>query len=125
MSAHVLVFYRFFFKGYGDHRDLHSFPTRRSSDLMKRAIFKRFSRKPKLLPWNIQGSGKSGIWGEVARRIVRHPAATLLTGVILFGGLAVAVFGYSPAGFGGNTAPPSGSDSAAGQALLTRHFPQA
>src|SRR3712207_6999650 len=22
----------FFFKGYGDHRDLHSFPTRRSSD---------------------------------------------------------------------------------------------
>src|SRR5260370_35743254 len=23
----------FFFKGYGDHRDLHSFPTRRSSDL--------------------------------------------------------------------------------------------
>jgi RND superfamily putative drug exporter len=92
---------------------------------MKRAIFKRFFRKPKLLPWNIQGSGKSGIWGEVARRIVRHPAATLLTGVILFGGLAVAVFGYSPAGFGGNTAPPSGSDSAAGQALLTRHFPQA
>src|ERR1019366_1991003 len=62
---------------------------------MKRAIFKRFFRKPKLLP-----------------------------GVILFGGLAVAVFGYSPAGFGGNTAPPSGSDSAAGQALLTRHFPQ-
>src|SRR3712207_8036852 len=24
---------RFFFKGSGDHRDLHSFPTRRSSDL--------------------------------------------------------------------------------------------
>src|SRR6266487_6909100 len=24
---------RFFFEGYGDHRDLHSFPTRRSSDL--------------------------------------------------------------------------------------------
>src|SRR5438445_2475532 len=23
----------FFFQGYGDHRDLHSFPTRRSSDL--------------------------------------------------------------------------------------------
>src|SRR5215203_374675 len=26
----------FFFKGYGDHRDLHSFPTRRSSDLTAR-----------------------------------------------------------------------------------------
>src|SRR3712207_9369798 len=27
----------FFFKGYGDHRDLPSFPTRRSSDLDRRA----------------------------------------------------------------------------------------
>src|SRR5690348_17935183 len=27
------VFVVFFFEGYGDHRDLHSFPTRRSSDL--------------------------------------------------------------------------------------------
>src|SRR5687767_15383012 len=26
----------FFFEGYGDHRDLHSFPTRRSSDLGRR-----------------------------------------------------------------------------------------
>src|SRR5438477_6160522 len=26
----------FFFQGYGDHRDLHSFPTRRSSDLRPR-----------------------------------------------------------------------------------------
>src|SRR5690349_25149607 len=25
--------YHFVFEGYGDHRDLHSFPTRRSSDL--------------------------------------------------------------------------------------------
>ena len=28
----------FFFKWYGDHRDLHSFPTRRSSDLKARLI---------------------------------------------------------------------------------------
>src|SRR5438034_11479454 len=28
-----LFFFRFFFYCYGDHRDLHSFPTRRSSDL--------------------------------------------------------------------------------------------
>src|SRR3712207_8529020 len=27
----------FFFLGYGDHRDLHSFPTRRSSDLVEHA----------------------------------------------------------------------------------------
>src|SRR5690242_21924701 len=29
-----MFIYIFFFKGYGDHRDLHSFPTRRSSDLV-------------------------------------------------------------------------------------------
>jgi RND superfamily putative drug exporter len=80
--------------------------------------------RPKILPWNIQGSGKPGVWGRVAGRIVRYPAPTLLAGVIFFGGLGVAVFGYTAAGFGGNTAPPAGTDSAAGQALLTRYFPQ-
>src|SRR5438034_2405036 len=29
----ILYSFLFFFQGYGDHRDLHSFPTRRSSDL--------------------------------------------------------------------------------------------
>src|SRR5699024_11420504 len=29
----IAYFRLFFFTGYGDHRDLHSFPTRRSSDL--------------------------------------------------------------------------------------------
>ncbi len=43
---------------------------------------------------------------------------------MLFGGLALAVVGYTAGGFGGNTAPPAGSDSAAGQALLTKYFPQ-
>jgi RND superfamily putative drug exporter len=60
----------------------------------------------------------------VAGRIVQHPVPTLVSGVVLFGGLAFAVFGYTAAGFGGNTAPPAGSDSAAGQALLRRYFPQ-
>jgi putative drug exporter of the RND superfamily len=90
----------------------------------KRSLFAAVFRRPKLLPWNIQGSGKAGMWGRVAGRIVRHPAPTLAVGVIFFGGLALAVFGYTAAGFGGNTAPPAGSDSAAGQALLTRYFPQ-
>src|SRR5436305_1258373 len=30
---HIYLFLIFFFYRYGDHRDLHSFPTRRSSDL--------------------------------------------------------------------------------------------
>jgi putative drug exporter of the RND superfamily len=91
---------------------------------MKRSLFRSMFGKPKLLPWNIQGSGKPGVWGQVAGRIVRHPAPTLLAGVVVFGGLAFAVFGYSAAGFGGNTAPPAGSDSAKGQVLLNKYFPQ-
>ena len=91
---------------------------------VKRSLFRAVFRRPKLLPWNIQGSGKPGVWGRVAGRIVRHPLPTLLAGVVFFGGLGLAVFGYTAAGFGGNTAPPAGTDSAAGQALLTRYFPQ-
>ena len=91
---------------------------------MKRSLFRAMFKRPKLLPWNIQGSGKTGVWGRVAGRIVRHPIPTLVSGIVLFGGLAFAVFGYTAAGFGGSTAPPAGSDSAAGQALLTKYFPQ-
>ena len=90
----------------------------------KRTVFQRIFGKPKLLPWSIQGSGKPGTWGRIATRIVRHPVPTLVTGLVVFGGLAFAVLGYTASGFGGSTAPPAHSDSAAGQALLTRHFPQ-
>ena len=90
----------------------------------KRTVFQRFFGKPKLLPWSIQGSGKPGTWGRIATRIVRHPVPTLVTGLVVFGGLAFAVLGYTASGFGGNTAAPAHSDSAAGQALLARHFPQ-
>ena len=91
---------------------------------MKRSLFRRIFGRPKILPWNIQGSGNPGMWGRVAGRIVRDPLPTLLAGVVFFGGLGVAVFGYASAGFGGNTSPPPGSDSAAGQALLSKYFPQ-
>src|SRR5947207_10319618 len=33
MPSIIYRFFSFFFSCYGDHRDLHSFPTRRSSDL--------------------------------------------------------------------------------------------
>ncbi len=91
---------------------------------VKRALFTAWFGKPKLIPWSIQGSGKPGVWGRVAGRIVQHPAPTLLAGLVFFGGLSFAVIGYTAAGFGGNTTPPAGSDSAAGTALLAKHFPQ-
>src|SRR5579859_5966088 len=92
---------------------------------VKRTLFKRMFGKPKLLPWDIQGAGKTGLWGSIAGRIVRYPVPTLLGGLVFFGALSIGVTGYKAAGFGGSTTPPAGSDSAAGQALLARYFPHA
>jgi RND superfamily putative drug exporter len=91
---------------------------------MKRSLFQAITGRPKLLPWSIQGHGGAGIWGRVAGRIVRRPGLTLIIGVVAFGALALGVLGYVAAGFGGTTAPPAGSDSAAGTALLTKYFPE-
>jgi putative drug exporter of the RND superfamily len=91
---------------------------------VKRATFSAAFGKPKLLPWSVQASGKTGLWGRLAGRIVRHPAPTLAAGLVFFGALALGVLGYAGTGFGGTTAPPAKSDSAAGNALLAKHFPQ-
>jgi putative drug exporter of the RND superfamily len=90
----------------------------------KRAAFRRMFGRPKLLPWNIQGSGKTGLWSRIASRIVQRPALTLTIGVVAFGALALGALGYVAGGFGGDTSPPAGSDSAAGTTLLAKHFPQ-
>jgi RND superfamily putative drug exporter len=91
---------------------------------VKRTLFQRMFGKPKLLPWDFQGAGKPGLWGTIAGRIVKYPLPTLLAGLALFGALAIGVTGYKAAGFGGSTTAPAGTDSAAGQALLTKYFPQ-
>ena len=71
------------------------------------------------------GAGRAtGWWGPACARIVRRPLATLAIGLVVFCALAVASAGYLAAGFGGAVTGPAGSDSAAGDALLTRHFPQ-
>jgi RND superfamily putative drug exporter len=92
---------------------------------IKRRTFSAVFRRPKLIPFSIQGqSGGAGIWGRIAGRIVRRPAITLAIGVVAFGAVALGVLGYAAAGFGGTTAAPSGSDSAAGTTALTKYFPQ-
>jgi len=70
------------------------------------------------------GVGRTGWWGEACARIVRRPVATLTAGLVVFCGLAVASAGYLAAGFGGPATASAGSDSARGDALLARHFPQ-
>jgi putative drug exporter of the RND superfamily len=69
------------------------------------------------------GTGKAGVWGRVATRIVRRPAVPLSIGVVALGALASAVVAYAPGGFGGSINAPAGTDSAAGTALLAKHFP--
>jgi RND superfamily putative drug exporter len=72
-----------------------------------------------------RGTQRLGWWGRTAGRIVTRPATTLALGLLLFGGLATAALGYTPAGFGSTPPAPHGSDSATGNALLAAHFPAA
>ncbi|MGH3210654.1 MAG: MMPL family transporter, partial [Trebonia sp.] len=69
------------------------------------------------------GGETTGLWGRIAARVVKRPAAALLIGVIVFGALSVAVTAYQSAGFGGTISAPAGSDSAAGTDLLNKYFP--
>src|SRR2546428_2090093 len=68
------------------------------------------------------GQQTAGAWGRVAPRVVRHPRAVLLAGVIAFGALSAGIFGFSVGGFTSGGAPV-GTDSAAGDAVLAAHFP--
>jgi putative drug exporter of the RND superfamily len=69
------------------------------------------------------GTETTGLWGRIATRIMRRPGAALLIGVVVFGALSVAVTDYQAGGFGGSISAPSGTDSAAGTALLNKYFP--
>ena len=52
-------------------------------------------------PSNLEGTDRVGLWGRVASRLVRRPAVTLASGVLVFGVLAAALVGYHSGGFGG------------------------
>ena len=81
--------------------------------LMGRAVFWPLIPKP--------GQTRRSVWGAVASRVVGRPVLTLVIGASAFGGLALVVLDYSPAGFGAPSVSAT-SDSAQGQAPLTAHF---
>ena len=66
---------------------------------------------------------RAGLWDRIGVVATRRPAATLLAGVVLFGGLGATLVTTGVAGFGDVASSPSGSDSAAGSALIEAHFP--
>jgi putative drug exporter of the RND superfamily len=72
---------------------------------------------------NRVGATTTGVWGRMSARVVRRPALALTIGVVVFGALAAATTAYASGGFGGSLTAPSGTDSAAGTALLTKYFP--
>ncbi len=67
---------------------------------------------------------KIGIWGRLADRVIKKPILVLIVGVVVFGGLSLGLLGYKSAGFG-NQSAPAGTDSAAGQKVIDKHFPAA
>jgi RND superfamily putative drug exporter len=70
------------------------------------------------------GTQREGVWARIAGRLVQRPKVTLGIGVVVFLALAAGALGYKAGGFGGDNNPPAGSDAAAGNASLARHFPQ-
>ncbi|MEO3857967.1 MMPL family transporter [Acrocarpospora sp. B8E8] len=68
------------------------------------------------------GQRSVGVWGRVSTRAVRRPIPVLAAGMLLFGGLAAGLNGFTTGGFtsGG---PATNGDSAAGTAVLAAHFP--
>jgi RND superfamily putative drug exporter len=65
---------------------------------------------------------RTGIYSTLAKRVVRRPLWILVAGVAVFGGIATGALTSTTAGFG-NTSTPSGTNSAAGAAVLARDFP--
>jgi RND superfamily putative drug exporter len=69
------------------------------------------------------GQPTTGAWGRLAARVIRQPVAVLLGGLLLFAALAAGITRFRAGGF---TSPaPSGTDSAAGDAVIASHFPTA
>ncbi len=85
------------------------------------AIFGRAVFWPSSL--RVRPTPQVGFWGRVAGRFIRRPVLTVLCGAGIFAAIALGSLGTSTAGFGDQVSGPAGSDSAAGQTVLSQHFP--
>ncbi|MGC1176784.1 MAG: MMPL family transporter [Candidatus Saccharimonadales bacterium] len=65
---------------------------------------------------------KIGLWGRLADQVIKKPVVMLGVGAVIFGSLSLGIIGYKAGGFGNQSAPAK-SDSAAGQQIVSRHFP--
>jgi RND superfamily putative drug exporter len=65
---------------------------------------------------------RSGFYGWLAQGVVRRPLLILVTGVVVFGGIATASLTTTTGGFG-NSSAPSGTNSAEGATVLAKDFP--
>jgi putative drug exporter of the RND superfamily len=61
------------------------------------------------------------LYGRIAGGVVRHPRVVAVVGLLFFAGLALGQVGAPAAGFADQSSP-SGTDSAAGATVLTKHF---
>jgi RND superfamily putative drug exporter len=66
---------------------------------------------------------QTGLWARIGSRVLSRPITTLVIGLVFFVGLALGQLGTGNTGFGDLSSGPTGSDSAAGQAALSAHFP--
>src|SRR5207245_11164511 len=92
VSLSTRVCFLFFFYSYGPHRDLHSFPTRRSSDLDRlpgrpRAAGSRRARHP---PRLVRRAARTSPSERTARETVRDRKSTRLNSS--HGSISYAVF---------------------------------
>ena len=66
---------------------------------------------------------RAGLWDRIGVIVTRRPGITLTAGVALFVALGATLLTTGVAGFGDVSSSPSGTDSAAGTALIQTHFP--
>ncbi|MEI7838281.1 MAG: MMPL family transporter [bacterium] len=65
---------------------------------------------------------KLGIWGDVAKKVIKKPWATIIIAMIVFTIFILGTIGWKIGGFV-TGAPPSSSDSAQASSIVAKHFP--